>query len=650
MKIAGEGAGKNSKEIRDKLRSVAAACVRHISYIYERAVRRFPNSMDLWTGYISFLKSENAVKALNSVFGRVISLHPKKELFWIEAAVHELKENSNAGAARVLLQRGLRANKQSRALWKRYFQLELWYAARTHKRRQVLDLDDDKDAVKRQQQYAAPFVVFKHAVKAIKDVQFACELHVITYDLSKDLSVKLEKELVTRFPTEGKLWEHMLLIKIEKILQDAESASKNNNGGINSITKKTLKKNIIYRGNSSCLGFCQLLEVSCHALNECADMLTEVLNIDNRMEFLDSLARSIQLVVKRIKAFNTGHLKEGSVLRNEEEIDDKKEVLQNARSVFQKLDDLLLKLRVMSNTFINRKSSQSSKHNAIITTYPASVLLAHHSIYNLLCIFDLVQTFLGMTCVEISSPYVFEWLTQNQNPIKGNEWVVVADTVLESALEESELAGNVLGLRHACETISSRVELLTETTEGCGVLTTLYEIMDTINMKEELLMSIKRAINSSKCLHRMRGVFCSLLVKMATKFKGKDEVVTVYEEVEEIMSKRAHLLANAGMEHFYKSVIQLVLEECEITAVGNKNEADYLFPSRKKRRKDQDAPMENNASSKITVSFGKMVVKRAISVCPADSYIWDSYETIESWTGNHKNVSHLKWKRLKMEP
>ena len=74
---------------------------------------------------------------------------------------------------------------------------------------------------------------------------------------------------------------------------------------------------------------------------------------------------------------------------------------------------------------------------------------------------------------------------------------------------------------------------------------------------------------------------------MSIKFKGKDEVVNVYQDVESIMSNRAHLLANAGMEHFYKTVIQLVLEECEKTVIGSKNEANNLFPTTKKKKRQK---------------------------------------------------------------
>ena len=668
MKIAGEGAGKGGKEVREQLRRVAAASVRHISYIYERAVRRFPNSLTLWKDYIDFLKGENAVKALNSVFGRVISLHPKKEVFWIEAAVYELFENSNAAAARVLLQRALRANKKSKLLWTKYFELELWYSARNVQRRKVLNIEHNYED---KEKYLASQIVFKHATKAIPEVEFACNLHGMCYDISKDLAVTLEKELVTRFPKEGKLWEHMMLLKIEKFLENSglESDDKSDNTDSDSDSDNTnrKKKEMTGRKKSKKSGsgpgitMFKLLMISCNAFDECSAILQEVLDLDDKAQFRDSLAHSIQLSVKRVKSFIFKHLSIGREDRGKsgEQIN-RKTLLKHVQNTFQKIDNLLCKLRAMGNTSSSsRSSSSSSSSNGskssnktpvdVFKTMPMSVLLAYHSIHNLLSMCNLSEVASKIMFVDNSSAFVFEWLAHNQDLSKSNEWVLVADTVLESVLEESEASGGTSDLENACETICSRIELLTESTGGCGVLNTLFEVMDTMKMEEQLFIGLKRAINSSNCLHGMRGVFCSLLVTMATKYKGTDEVVNVYKEVEVMMRKSPHLLANAGMHHFYRAIIQLVLEECERDVVGSKNEADTLFPSKKsKRGKDGKEQDGTNTSSKITMHFGKTVIERAIVVCPTDSDIWDAYETIESWAGNHETVSHLKWKRQRV--
>ena len=133
--------GARNKEKQDAFRALDGAFLRHISYIFDRAVRRFPSETALWADYISFLRSRNAVSALNAVFGKALSLNPKNEEFWMQAAAHELDANNNVHAARTLLQRSLRANKVSRPLWLKYFELELWNAVRINERQRVLALE-----------------------------------------------------------------------------------------------------------------------------------------------------------------------------------------------------------------------------------------------------------------------------------------------------------------------------------------------------------------------------------------------------------------------------------------------------------------------------------------------------------------------------
>lgn len=105
LRCQAAGYSETNKEIQAKVRDIRATFIRHISYIFERAVRRFPHSMELWNDYISFLKESQALKSLNAILGKAISLHPKVETFWLQAAMHELVDKSNASAARILLQR-----------------------------------------------------------------------------------------------------------------------------------------------------------------------------------------------------------------------------------------------------------------------------------------------------------------------------------------------------------------------------------------------------------------------------------------------------------------------------------------------------------------------------------------------------------------
>ena len=148
-------------------RSVLAASIRHIAYIFERAIRRFPSDMSFWEDFIAFLKLKKSNAMLNRVYGKALSLHPTNVNFWLQASIHELENNGNAHAARVLLQRGIRSNKGSSELWSRYFDLELWSALRVTERKKILDIGDEDEAADFVE--AAPLVVFKHAIDSLHE-------------------------------------------------------------------------------------------------------------------------------------------------------------------------------------------------------------------------------------------------------------------------------------------------------------------------------------------------------------------------------------------------------------------------------------------------------------------------------------------------
>ncbi|KAJ1435605.1 hypothetical protein B484DRAFT_304174, partial [Ochromonadaceae sp. CCMP2298] len=122
-RMEAKGKGKDGKEGKGALDN-------HTTYVFDRAVRRFGGEQSLWADYVAFLQAKENTTQLNTVLGRALSLHPRVEVFWVQAAVHELESMGNAHAARVTLQRALRVNKRSALLWTRYFELELWSALR----------------------------------------------------------------------------------------------------------------------------------------------------------------------------------------------------------------------------------------------------------------------------------------------------------------------------------------------------------------------------------------------------------------------------------------------------------------------------------------------------------------------------------------
>ena len=71
---------------------------------------------------------------------RALQLHPNVPALYILGAAQEL-ENQSPTAARTLLQRGLRLNKESAELWTEYVRMELGYAETVRRRWSVLGIE-----------------------------------------------------------------------------------------------------------------------------------------------------------------------------------------------------------------------------------------------------------------------------------------------------------------------------------------------------------------------------------------------------------------------------------------------------------------------------------------------------------------------------
>lgn len=74
------------------------------------------------------------------VVTKALQLHPREASLWIYASQWEFEHNRNAGAARALMQRGLRMCPGNADLWAEYFRLELLFAQTLRTRRKVLGI------------------------------------------------------------------------------------------------------------------------------------------------------------------------------------------------------------------------------------------------------------------------------------------------------------------------------------------------------------------------------------------------------------------------------------------------------------------------------------------------------------------------------
>ncbi|KAK6460526.1 U3 snoRNP protein [Scheffersomyces coipomensis] len=120
------------------------AGTRRILFIFDRATRRYPGDLELWSQYLKFAKSNGAIKVIYKVYSRLLQLQPRNVEAWLSAAKYEFETNANAKGARVLFQRGLRLNPESLQLWLSYAQFELTYISKLLARRKVLGLITEK--------------------------------------------------------------------------------------------------------------------------------------------------------------------------------------------------------------------------------------------------------------------------------------------------------------------------------------------------------------------------------------------------------------------------------------------------------------------------------------------------------------------------
>ncbi|KAF8577995.1 hypothetical protein K439DRAFT_1417545 [Ramaria rubella] len=120
------------------------ALVRRQFHIFERALRKFKGDVALWVQYIEVARREGARALVGRISARALQLHPNEAALYILAAQHEV-ENLSPAAARALLQRGIRLNKESVGLWTEYVKFELGFVEGLRRRWGVLGVEGAGD-------------------------------------------------------------------------------------------------------------------------------------------------------------------------------------------------------------------------------------------------------------------------------------------------------------------------------------------------------------------------------------------------------------------------------------------------------------------------------------------------------------------------
>ncbi|KAI1280790.1 U3 small nucleolar RNA-associated protein 6 -like protein [Halotydeus destructor] len=120
-----------------KYKEIENTIANRIAQLFRAVVYRHQGDVKLWLLYIDFCKRMEWKGTVSSLYIRMLQVHNKKESIWVLAAKWEFGNNAH-DAARKLLQRGLRHLPESQLLWLEYFRMELMYAEKVLKRRDLL--------------------------------------------------------------------------------------------------------------------------------------------------------------------------------------------------------------------------------------------------------------------------------------------------------------------------------------------------------------------------------------------------------------------------------------------------------------------------------------------------------------------------------
>ena len=142
LRRARKATGKAGKKARGSGPSDVSIRAR-THQLYERALRRFKGDLSLWLRYLEHCRREGATKRLSKAAARCLRLHVTAPEAWVYVADLEVNVHGNVEGARSLLQRAIKLNPQSEALWHELFRLELKFARQLAERRGALGIGDD---------------------------------------------------------------------------------------------------------------------------------------------------------------------------------------------------------------------------------------------------------------------------------------------------------------------------------------------------------------------------------------------------------------------------------------------------------------------------------------------------------------------------
>ena len=617
------------KKEKDALRSLQASFIRHICYVFDRAIRRFPQEVSLWIDYIAFLKEKDATALLNAAFGRVLALHPKNEQFWLQAAVHELEHNGNAHAARILLQRSLRSNKHSTKLWIHYFEFELWSAMRILERQRILGLEVDHSIILN----GAPGVVLRHALKAIKDIDYACDLHRVCSASSKDLSKQLVVDLLDIYKDDSRLYEYLC----DYITDDLLRIEIDDDGNIGKKRKRKLVSAI------DTLEKCQL------ALESCSELLNSAKLSLNESSYLWTAVRCIEKISLKINT-SIGFISEQCLLipsKNARTLNATDSISAAVTKFYKALNLIYAFLPNVSEKMVDLESLPILCYEAIschrlwmlnecIPTPTSITMPKTQSISSLITMISSISSKLSTlhkSPVQISAKSLkaknisadndsLSLVQKSKMERSVDAWAALINVLLESILRVNMSDENNIDLVAAAKAAINGATVGVCFKSGDNLIKKCLEILS-IGHKDIVISTIQKIITDLNIDSFQRGHWCVKYIRYQIHENGNEVKVSLkstFDWIQQnIISSLPHLTVSTSMVPFYDLVLRVSMQ---------------LF---RESVKDNS----KSAHSFELYTFAKNIAEVAVKTCPSDKNFWILYEEIERTMGNHQTANNI---------
>ncbi len=614
--------------------------------------------MSLWVDYISFLKAKQSNSILNTVFGRALSLHPKVENFWLQAAMHELEVNCNAHAARVILQRAIRVNKSSKTVWLRYFELELWNALRVVERQRASGLEVTSEVVEE----GAPLVVFRHALDALSGrVEDVLELHAACEGVAPALSESLEEELKARCGVDPKLWEHLVRVHVDRALRPQADVQQGDQTA--HLEKATVEQavELVTAAVTACIG---LLTESAVSMAQFTDEEDRPLPLS--AEHLAMGMRAISSTLMRcgqVAAYALSPVKSGS---NSDSRPAKKAKRSSAQVPAAEEPDEGVEGVVALEDALHSGVTVSDRTRKTLVALKAPVVAVLRQLVEFSDLVAAQQDLALRTALTFQlhavrhQAWLLASLVHLPASVLGDEGALsvdsLADIVAQSGPAVARLAAvgaaSKAEVAAATSSWATTVALLSRSLSAERLEDLSEQLVDSAPLLascdegERFLMGLVLAVRSStgeRVLRSVvagpldsasRGQWCTAYLRFALSSSGDlCALRAAFKWLMDCMHSRPHLFAGANLEGVFA-----LLVDAELAAVG------VSIGSFGTDSGDGDHSEESQRAAFLSV---RDAAEKAVGMCAggAAAPFWEVLEGVERRLGHHAAANHIAWKK-----